>query len=157
MKIFIPLIYISSICAANFSVSYFGPSVTPINAFLLIGLDFVIRDKMHQRIGFSRVMGMVIATGVVSYALNPSSGLIATASASAFILSSLVDASVYQSLIKRSWMVKSNCSNVAASAVDSIVFPAIAFGVLIPWVIAGQFFAKVFGGAVWAWLLRGVK
>lgn len=54
-------------------------------------------------------------------------------------------------------MVKSNCSNVAASAVDSIVFPAIAFGVLIPWVIAGQFFAKVFGGAVWAWLLRGVK
>ena len=157
MKILIPLIYISSICAANFSVSYFGPASTPVNAFLLIGLDFVIRDKMHQKIGFARVMAMVIIAGVISYAINPAAGIIATASVSAFMLSSFVDASVYQALIKRNWMVKSNLSNVAASAVDSITFPLIAFGALMPWVVAGQFFAKVLGGAMWSWLLRVVK
>lgn len=151
------VIYIAAICAANFSVHLFGPVATPFNAFLLIGLDFVIRDKLHERIGVRKIMLLIIIAGAISYAINPATDMIAIASVSAFALAALTDATVYQSLIRKPWLVKSNGSNVASSAVDSVVFPLIAFGAFIPWVVAGQFVAKVFGGAVWSWLLRGVK
>lgn len=151
------VIYIAAICAANFSVHLFGPVATPFNAFLLIGLDFVIRDKLHERIGVRKIMLLIIVAGAISYAINPATDMIAIASVSAFALAALTDATVYQSLIRKPWLVKSNGSNVASSAVDSVLFPLIAFGAFIPWVVAGQFVAKVFGGAVWSWLLRGVK
>lgn len=157
MKITLPIIYISAICAANYSVSMFGPAITPVNAFLLIGLDFVIRDKLHERIGIARMLALVAVAGAISFAINPSTDMIAIASVSAFALASVTDATVYQALIRKPWLVKSNGSNVASSAVDSIAFPLIAFGAFLPWVVVGQFSAKVFGGAIWAWILRGIK
>lgn len=151
------IIYITAICAANFSVHLFGPVVTPINAFLFIGLDFVIRDKLHERIGVLKMFGLIAVAGAISFAVNPATNMIAVASVVAFALAATADATVYQALIKRPWMVKSNGSNIASSAVDSVVFPLIAFGAFMPWVVVGQFVAKVFGGALWSWLLRGVK
>lgn len=151
------LIYVAAICAANFSVNAFGPTVTPLNAFLFIGLDFVIRDKLHERIGILRMLFLIAIAGVVSFALNPATDVIAIASVAAFALAAAADATVYQALINKPWLVKSNGSNIASSAVDSVVFPLIAFGGFLPWVVFGQFVAKVFGGAVWSWLLRGVK
>lgn len=151
------VIYVLAICAANFSVHVFGPLVTPVNAFLFIGLDFVIRDKLHERIGILRMFCLIAIAGVISFAVNPATDMIAIASVAAFALAASADATVYQALIKKPWMVKSNGSNIASSAVDSVVFPLIAFGAFLPWVVAGQFIAKVFGGAIWSWLLRGVK
>ena len=151
------VIYVLAICAANFSVHVFGPLVTPVNAFLFIGLDFVIRDKLHERIGILRMFCLIAIAGVISFAVNPAADMIAVASVAAFALAATTDATVYQALIKKPWLVKSNGSNIAASVVDSVVFPLIAFGAFLPWVVAGQFIAKVFGGAVWSWLLRGFK
>lgn len=151
------VIYVLAICAANFSVHVFGPLVTPVNAFLFIGLDFVIRDKLHERIGILRMFCLIAIAGVISFAVNPATDMIAIASVAAFALAATADATVYQALIKKPWLVKSNGSNIASSAVDSVVFPLIAFGAFLPWVVAGQFIAKVFGGAIWSWLLRGVK
>lgn len=151
------VIYVMAICAANFSVYVFGPSVTPVNAFLFIGLDFVIRDKLHERIGILRMFCLIAIAGVIGFAVNPATDMIAIASVAAFALAATADATVYQALIKKPWMVKSNGSNIVSSAVDSVVFPLIAFGAFLPWVVAGQFIAKVFGGAIWSWLLRGVK
>ena len=37
----IAAIYIAVICAANLLVAHFGPWITPINAFVLVGLDMV--------------------------------------------------------------------------------------------------------------------
>lgn len=151
------VIYVLAICTANFSVHVFGPLVTPLNAFLFIGLDFVIRDKLHERIGIRRMFCLITIAGVISFAVNPATDMIAIASVAAFSLAATADATVYQALIKKPWLVKSNGSNIASSAVDSVVFPLIAFGAFLPWVVAGQFIAKVFGGAIWSWLLRGVK
>lgn len=151
------VIYVLAICAANFSVQVFGPLVTPLNAFLFIGLDFVIRDKLHERIGIVRMFCLITVAGVISFAVNPATDMISLASVAAFALAATADATVYQALIKKPWLVKSNGSNIAASAVDSVVFPLIAFGAFLPWVVAGQFIAKVFGGAIWSLLLRGVK
>lgn len=151
------VIYVLAICAANFSVHIFGPLITPLNAFLFIGLDFVVRDKLHERIGIKKILVLIIIAGAISYAVNPATDMIAIASVAAFSIAALTDASVYQILIKRNWLVKSNISNIASSAVDSVVFPLIAFGAFMPSVVVGQFLAKVFGGAVWSWILRGVK
>lgn len=151
------IIYIAAICTANFSVHMFGPMVTPMNAFLFIGLDFVIRDKLHERIGVWRMLGLITVAGVISFAINPATDMIAIASVAAFALAAVTDAGVYQSLIHKPWLIKSNGSNVASSAVDSVVFPLIAFGAFMPWVVVGQFAAKVFGGAIWSWVLRGIK
>jgi hypothetical protein len=38
--------------------------------------------------------------------------------------------------------------------VDSLIFPTLAFGVLMPHIVALQFAAKVAGGAIWASLLQ---
>ena len=157
MKIALSIIYISAICAANFSAHTFGPAITPVNAFLLIGLDFVIRDKLHEKIGIYRMLALIAVAGAISFAINQSTDMIAIASVSAFALASVTDAATYQALIRKSWLVKSNGSNAAASVVDSVAFPIIAFGAFMPGVVVGQFAAKVFGGAIWAWLLRGIK
>lgn len=151
------VIYITAICAANFSVHFFGPAITPANAFLFIGLDFVVRDKLHERVGVRKIIVLICIAGVLSYLINPATDMIAIASVASFAIAALTDASVYQLLIKKHWMIKSNASNVASSAVDSALFPLIAFGAFMPWVVAGQFIAKVFGGAVWSYLLRNMK
>lgn len=40
------------------------------------------------------------------------------------------------------------------AAQNSLIFPALAFGGVLPLIVLGQFAAKVCGGALWAWLLK---
>ncbi len=155
--IMISIVYIAAICAANFSVHFFGPASTPVNAFLFIGLDLVLRDKLHERVGVVKMLALIVVAGAVSFAVNPATDIIALASVCAFALAATADATTYQLLMRKSWLVKSNGSNIVSSAVDSLVFPLIAFGAFMPWVVIGQFLAKVLGGAVWSFILRGVK
>jgi hypothetical protein len=42
-------LYLAAIVAANLSVAAFGPGVTIVNAFALIGLDLSTRDALHDR------------------------------------------------------------------------------------------------------------
>lgn len=144
--------YAMSMTLANLSVATFGPAVTPLNAFILIGFDLAMRDWLHVRLKQTHMLGLIAGTGVLTYVLNPAAGMIAVASASAFTLAALMDFAVF-SKVSGSWLKRSNTSNVAAAAVDSIVFPTIAFGALMPHIVAMQFVAKVAGGAVWAWVI----
>lgn len=151
------LIYIAALVIANLSVAYFGPWVSPINAFLLIGLDLSLRDKLHERWKshlWSKMLCLIVGAGFISFVLNPASMTIAIASVLAFICAGLVDAFVYQRLISKDWMIKSNASNASGAAVDSIVFPTIAFGSLMPEIVLLQFVAKVVGGGLWSWVLK---
>lgn len=148
------LVYVLAICAANYLVFLFGPWWSIVNSFALIGLDFILRDVLHERIGLMKVTGLAVLSGVLSYIINPAGGMIAIASSVSFVLASLGDGSVYQLLIRKPWSVKANASNITASAIDSISFPLIAFGSLMPGIIAGQFIAKVGGGFIWSLILR---
>lgn len=150
-------IYIAAICAANLSVAHFGPWVTPLNAFFLIGLDMVLRDILHERHGICASIIMSAVAGVISYAINPASGIIAVASVTAFVMAALANAIVYQLMISKKWMKKSNAGNVAAAAVDSSLFPLVAFGSFMPYIVLAQFFCKVISGFAWSYLLRNVK
>lgn len=147
-------VFVGSIVAANLLVAHFGPWFSPINAFVLIGLDLSLRDWLHDkwRDELWRIGALIAAAGVISYFLNPAAGRIAVASTAAFTIAATVDALVYHRLIDARWLVRSNGSNIAGAAADSVTFPLIAFGWFpgLPAVIALQFAAKVAGGGVWS-------
>lgn len=151
------IIYLAAIVAANLSVATFGPASTPINAFLLIGLNLSTRDRLHDLWGrhVARNMLLLIAAGgAISYALNAGAGRIALASVAAFALSEAVDALIYHLGHRRSYLIRSNVSNVGGAAVDSVLFPVLAFGGFPVGIILGQFVAKVLGGLLWSLILR---
>lgn len=150
--IYAVLAYTLAMTCANLSVATFGPVSTPFNAFFLIGLDLALRDWLHVRLKPIQMGALIAVTGLITYALNPDAGRIAVASAIAFTGAALADWAVF-SRLKGSWMRRANGSNVAGAAVDSLLFPTIAFGGLLPQIVVMQFVAKVGGGAVWAWLL----
>lgn len=145
--------YAAAMIAANLSVAAFGPWVSPINAFLLIGFDLALRDWLHVRLRVWQMGALIAGTGALTYLLNPAAGQIAVASSVAFTAAALVDWSAFAKL-RGSWMRRANGSNIAGAAVDSLVFPTLAFGVLMPHIVAAQFVAKVAGGAMWAWIIN---
>lgn len=148
--------YIAALVAANLLVAWLGPWFSIINSLVLIGLDLSLRDKLHDQWRGNPVkLGVLIAGAVViSYLLNPASGQIAVASVVAFCASMVADAAVYQVLRFRPWMTRANGSNAAGALADSVLFPTLAFGALLPEIVAAQFAAKMLGGAAWSWLLR---
>ena len=151
------LTFLLAIVAANLSVAYFGPASTPFNAFILIGLDLSLRDCIHERwrrhkLGL-KMMGLIIAGGVITWVLNHGTRQICIASVTAFAASLSMDTLIYEKLFHHRPIVKMNASNVIAAAVDSFLFPTIAFGKFMPGIIFLQFIAKSFGGALWTWLL----
>jgi len=109
---------------------------------------------MQERLGKWQLAAVIVTGGALTWLLNPGAKHIAIASATAFVAAAIVDWLVYSLLRDRKWLVKSNVSNVAGAAVDSILFPTIAFGALMPAIIALQFAAKVSGGAVWSFVLQ---
>jgi uncharacterized PurR-regulated membrane protein YhhQ (DUF165 family) len=155
------LIYAAAMTAANLSITHFGPWVSPVNAFVLIGLDLALRDWLHVRLRATQMLALIAASGLLTYALNPSAQHIVVASAAAFTLAALVDWQAF-SRLTGSWLRRSLGSNVFGAAVDTVVFSALAFVLLSPapkpWevvtqIAALQFVAKVAGGSMWAWLL----
>lgn len=150
----IAAIYIAALVAANLLVWAIGPWASPFIAFGLIGLDLSLRDRLHDRRGFWFSAGMVYIAAALSFVANPAAGRIAMASFVAFLASGMADAAVYQFLRARAPLLRMNASNTAGALVDSIIFPTLAFGSLMPGIVALQFAAKVAGGAVWAWALQ---
>lgn len=150
--------YLAAIIAANLSVAHFGAAAVYINAFLFIGLDLTARDKLHEVWRGDSLMpkmaALIAAGSILSWLLNKDAGQIALASFLAFAAAASVDALVFHRLRERSFLVRVNGSNIPAALVDSIVFPAVAFGGFMPLVMLGQFAAKLAGGFVWSLVLK---
>ena len=151
--IFALIAYAVAMTMANLLIATFGPSISPINSFFLIGLDLTLRDWLHVRLKTWQMGCLILGTGVLTYVLNPAAGMIAIASAVSFLVAALVDWAVFFKTTG-SWIKRANLSNTAGAAVDSVLFPTIAFGVLMPEIVALQFVAKTAGGAVWSFLLQ---
>lgn len=155
------LMYLGAIVAANLIITFLGPSATIVTAFVFIGLDLTVRDYLHeswQGKGLVWKMGTLIAAGsVISWVLNRDAGPIALASFVAFAAAGTADAVIFHLLKDKAKFLKVNGSNVVSSGVDSLVFPTLAFGQLMPFIVLGQFAAKVFGGAIWFFLISMLK
>lgn len=152
MIIFALLAYALSMVAANLLVAHFGPVITPLLAFVLIGLDLTLRDWLQIRLRGWQMGALIFAAGALTYLVNPAAKTIAVASAVSFLLSALADWAVFSN-VRGSWLKRSMSSNVVGAAVDSMTFPWLAFGAFMPGIILAQFAAKVAGGAIWAWML----
>lgn len=146
-------IYVAAMLTANLIVWWLGPWISPINSFVLIGLDLTMRDILHERISRIEMVGIIAIGGAITWLANPAASQIAIASAVAFTVAALADWATYAWLHSRPWLLRSNGSNVVGAAVDSILFPTIAFGVLLPAIIALQFLAKIGGGFIWSLIL----
>jgi hypothetical protein len=150
-------LYLAGIVAANLLVTHYGPWITPYAAFALIGADLTTRDLLHDRLnGWQRwlCLGALIAVGgLLSYLLNADAAMIAEASVIAFLAAAVVDTLVYQALYRADRDTRVNASNVAAAAVDSVLFLWVAFGV-VNGITFTQFVAKVAGGAVWLLIFK---
>ena len=148
------LLYLVAIVAANLTTAAFGPEWSIVNAFLFIGLDLTTRDALHERWQgaalWPNMAALIGAGSVLSVVCNLNALSIAVASFLAFIAAGVVDTLIYSALHERAKLVKINGSNVVSAAVDSLVFPTLAFGSFMPLIVLGQFAAKVFGGYLWS-------
>jgi len=145
--------YAFAMTAANLLIVKFGVWFSPINSFLLIGLTLVLRDWLHIRLKSWQMGLLITASGAITYLLNPAAAQIAIASSIAFTLAALADWVTFAK-VKGTWFKRSNASNLVGSAVDSVAFPTIAFGVLMPEIVLAQFASKIIGGYIWSLILR---
>lgn len=136
-------------------MAWFGKWSTIVNAFFFIGLDLTSRDKLHnawRNRGLVWKMGVLIVTGsALTVILNRNAGQIAIASTVAFAVAAVVDSIAYH----RTGSI--NKSNLWSAAADSLLFPWIAFGSVMPLVTLGQWGAKVFGGLFWSLILYRIE
>lgn len=146
------LIYAAAMTLANLSLSYFGPASIPFNAFLFIGLDLTLRDRLHTRLSKWQMLALIVVSGCFTYLMDASAGHFAAASGAAFICAGIADWAAF-TVLRGSWLLRSNGSNVIGAAVDSVAFPALAFGGIDPSIVLTMFAAKVAGGAMWSALL----
>jgi hypothetical protein len=158
--VFYVLLYLLAIVLANLSVAAFGPGSAVINAFLFIGLDLTARDRLHDAWKGNRLlarMAALIAAGsILSWLLNRDAGQIALASFIAFASAASVDTLVYHLLGHYPRWLRINGSNIPSAAVDSLIFPTLAFGAFLWPIVLGQFAAKTLGGFVWSLVLRWI-
>jgi uncharacterized PurR-regulated membrane protein YhhQ (DUF165 family) len=145
--------YAFAMTAANLLIVEFGVWMSPVNSFFLIGLTLVLRDWLHVRLKAWQMALLITASGAITYLLNPAAAQIAIASSVAFTLAALVDWIIFVKA-KGTWFRRSNVSNVAGAAVDSVAFPTIAFGVLMPEIVLAQFASKIVGGFIWSYLFK---
>lgn len=149
--------YLGAIIAANLSVARLGPAAAPFIAFLFIGFDLTLRDRLHEAWRGARLwpkmLALIAAGSLLSWLLNRGAGQVALASFIAFLLAGIADAASYHVLRRQPWLAKANGSNLVSAAVDSLIFPTLAFGAWLPLIVAAQFVAKVAGGALWSVVL----
>lgn len=145
--------YAAALLLANLSAATFGPWVTPINAFVLIGLDLALRDLLHARLRWWQMLAVIAGTALASWAVSPDAGRIALAGAVSFAVAGTADWIVFAQS-RGTWAQRAHKSNFAGAAVDSLAFPLLAFGGLLPGVVLGQFLAKTVGAALWVYAIN---
>jgi uncharacterized PurR-regulated membrane protein YhhQ (DUF165 family) len=152
-------LFLGAIVLANVLAAHFGPTVTISNAFFLIALDLVTRDKLADFWGTSRWRKqalLIVAGGLLSYLATSATSTIAIASAVSFACAETGEATLYWLVRHRPWLERANISAWLGAAIDSVVFPTLAFGFV--WSISfGQFVAKVAGAAIWSVVILKVR
>lgn len=147
--------YLAAAVLANLVVAWLGPIATPVVAFVLVALDLVTRDALHERWRdhLARNMFLLICAGsALTCLVNMGAARVALASTAAFAAAATADTVVYHVLRRWPRLKRVLGSNVVSAFVDSAVFPTIAFGGPILWVTLVQWGMKVLGGYLWALL-----
>lgn len=137
-----------------------GPCIIPVgfcldapSGVLMVGLALVLRDVVHERLGWTWAVGAIAIGGVLSAFFAPPA--LVAASGLAFLLSEGADMLVYSPLRARRLTLAVLASGIAGAAVDSAVFLWVAFGSLE--FLAGQVLGKTWMTLVALPILWGIR
>lgn len=146
-------IFILSIVLANWLTTRYGfvPvgfGLTATAGTYAAGMALVARDFTQQALGKLWTIALILIGCVLSFIL--ADARIAIASATAFLLSELVDMAIYTPLRERRWAAAVIASSIGGAVVDTALFIGIAFGAAaLTWpVMAGQLVGKVLWVAI---------
>ena len=136
--------FLTLIVAANWLTAEHG--LVPVGFGLVAtagtwsaGLVLVARDLVHDASGRRAVLGCIAAgAGLSTLLATPQ---LAAASGAAFAVSELADYAVYAPLRRRGWARAVTASSVVGSAVDTVLFLALA-GFPVWSAMPGQMLAK---------------
>ncbi|TDR30520.1 VUT family protein [Hydromonas duriensis] len=155
------VLYLLTVVFANLAFAFFMQGddmhqlliIDGVICFFMIGFDMAIRDKLHdawEHTGlFWKMPTLILLGSVISFLINRNAGQVALASFAAFASAGMVDFLVYHVLREHSHWQRVNGSNILSAAVDSLVFPLIAFGLPMQWLFFSvEFLTKVLGGVV---------
>lgn len=128
-------------CAPN------GPCLIPVgfglmapSGVLVIGLALVLRDAVHEALGWKAAALAILVGAALSWTFA-ASGLV-VASVAAFAIGEALDLGVYAHIRRRSLPMAILASGVVGAAADSAAFLWIAFGSLD--YLAGQALGKLY-------------
>jgi uncharacterized PurR-regulated membrane protein YhhQ (DUF165 family) len=153
-------LYIACVVGANWLAEHVGAvgvgfGLHAAAAVYVASPVLVVRDWV-QRLAGLRISLVAVAVGtVLSYVV--AGPAVATASAVSFAVSEVLDAAVYSAAVRRRGVVVAVlCSGIVGVAVDSLLFPAIAFGslALTPGHLLGKTYGVVAGTIVTALVRR---
>lgn len=146
-------VYVAIFLLANLLVASFGPAVTPFNALFLIAADMVLRDRIQFESGAAWSILACLLAGVATVLIAPGSEMIALASGLSCLLAGSASAIAFK-LKSGGFFQKALPANVISAAVDSIAFPLIAFGAIMPGITVAQFAAKTIGASIILLIIR---
>jgi len=150
--------FIATIPAANWLIGNIGtvcipdgPCLVPVgfglmapSGVLMIGAALVLRDMVHERLGWKWAIAGILAGAALSGFVAPAA--LVVASGLAFLLSEGADMAVYTPLRRRRLWLAVLASGIAGAAIDSGVFLYLAFGSLD--FLTGQIVGKVWMSAL---------
>ncbi len=158
----VPMIslYIACVTGANWLAEHVGAvdvgfGLHAAAAVYVAGPVLVIRDWVQRLTGLGiSLVAVAVGTGLSYVVAGPA---VATASATSFAVSEVLDAAVYSVIVRRRGVVVAVLgSGIVGIAVDSVLFPAIAFAslALTPGHLLGKTYGVVAGTIVTALVRR---
>lgn len=144
--------YVATIFAANWALKRYGIVKLPLGlsapaGVFAAGLAFVLRDIVQDQLGRVWAIVGILLGAAFSALVSPTFAL---ASAVAFLVSEVLDMTVYSHLRDRQWDAAVIASGIVGAVIDSLIFLQLAFGSTQFW--QGQVVVKIVVVAV-AWLL----
>ena len=137
-----------------------GPCLIPVapglmapSGVLMIGLALVLRDLVHEKLGWKWAIGAIAAGAILSGFVAPTA--LVVASVAAFALSELCDFAVYAPLRKRQLWLAVLASGIVGAMVDSALFLHLAFNSLDH--VAGNVMGKIWMSALAVPLILGSR
>ena len=161
------LAFAATVPLANYMISNVGsvcipdgPCLIPVapglmapSGVLMIGLALVLRDLVHEKLGWKWAIGAIVAGAILSGFVAPTA--LVVASVAAFALSELCDFAVYTPLRKRQLWIAVLASGIVGAMVDSALFLQLAFGSLDH--VAGNVVGKIWMSALAVPLILGSR
>lgn len=153
-------VYLAAIVTANIITARYGPTASVYNAFALIGLDLITRDRLADFWGTRRWQRMALLIGAgsaISFLVAQNVQAIAEASAISFACAETGEGLLYHLLRRREWVQRANAAAWLGAAIDSFIFRTLAFGGVEVSTTVGQFTAKTAGALLWSAVIARVR